>query len=111
MAFRWEHGAAAFYDNLLSTMSAFTCGYRATSAALPASSFFHDNLFYGGSSGCGANAKTIASSAGLWLGNGDYHLADTSPARDLFTVGPVDDMDGDVRPMNGHFDAGADEAS
>jgi hypothetical protein len=110
-AFRWEHGTAAFYDNLLSTTSAFACGYRATSAALPASSFFHDNLFYGGGSGCGVNAKTTTSSAGLWLGSGDYHLAAASPARDLFTVGPVDDMDGDLRPLSGRFDAGADEAA
>jgi hypothetical protein len=46
---------------------------------------------------------------------GDYHLAAGSPAIDMGAPAkgvidaPLDDIDGDLRPQNTDWDAGADE--
>jgi hypothetical protein len=41
---------------------------------------------------------------------GDYHIRDTSPAKDAVDVGPPFDFEGDARPRGVKFDIGADEA-
>lgn len=43
--------------------------------------------------------------------NKDYHLAPTSPARDMVDTGPATDFEGDPRPQGARFDIGADEAA
>jgi hypothetical protein len=40
----------------------------------------------------------------------DYHLAATSPAKDVVDSGPTQDFEGDPRPQGVRFDIGADEA-
>ena len=110
-SFNWSHGKADAYGNLLPTTSAFNCAYRppTTPGAFAPNSFFHDNLWYGSGVGCGKNAPTVPSATGLWVGNGNYHLASGSPAVDRFTVGAASDFEGDARPQGKLDDAGADE--
>jgi hypothetical protein len=40
---------------------------------------------------------------------GDYHIRDTSPAKDAVDTGPAFDFEGDARPRGLKFDIGADE--
>ena len=109
-SFNWSHGTADAFGNLLPTTSAFNCQYHAVAAALRPNSFFHDNLWFGVTgTGCGTNAPTVPGAKGLWIGNGDYHLAAGSPAVDRFPVGAATDFDGDLRPQGRFDDAGADE--
>lgn len=109
IASNWSHGSDSWFDNILPSMSAFGCGYKASAASIPASRFMHDNLFYGPALGCGTNSILTPSAAGIWIADG-VHLAPGSPAVDLFTVGPSGpDLDGTIRPVNGKWDAGADE--
>lgn len=52
-----------------------------------------------------SNPQFVDSSAG------DYHLASSSPARDMVENGPSFDFEGDARPQGTRFDIGADEAA
>ena len=46
----------------------------------------------------------------LFVGDGDYHLSETSPCIDAGTAaGVLTDIDGDLRPQGAGFDVGADE--
>jgi hypothetical protein len=42
--------------------------------------------------------------------NDDFHLKQSSPARDLVDIGPATDFEGDPRPRGARYDIGADEA-
>ena len=46
-----------------------------------------------------------------FVGGGDYHILDPSPAIDnaSATYAPADDIDGDIRPQGAADDMGADE--